>query len=228
VGQKVHPYGLRLGIIYTWKSRWFADRKEYTKNLIEDSKIREYIKKNYKHAAVANIDIERAANKLRLIIATARPGIMIGRRGQDIERLKEELEKYSDKNIVIDIIEIKNPTVCAQLIAENIAFQLEKRIPFRRAMKRAVQLAIDSGLEGIKVRIAGRLDGAEIARDEGIKIGKVPLHTFRANIDYGFTEAFTIYGTIGIKVWAYKGEILEEKKKPLLPAAAHVKEETKQ
>jgi len=212
LGQIVHPYGLRLGIIHTWKSRWFADRKEYAKNILEDTKMRDYIKKNYRHAAIANIEIERAANKLRVIIATSRPGIMIGRRGQDIERLKEELERFSDKNIAIDITEIKNPAICAQLIAENIAFQLEKRIPFRRAMKRAVQLALDSGIEGVKICVAGRLDGAEIARDETIKVGKIPLHTFRANIDYGFAEAFTIYGTIGIKAWAYKGEVLEEKK----------------
>lgn len=211
MGQKVHPYGLRLGIVKGWKSQWFADKKTYTDFLHEDFKIRKYIKKALAQAAVADITIERAANRLRIKIHSARPGVIIGRRGAEIDKLKEELQGITQKEIFIDIAEIKNPNISAQLVAENIAFQIEKRIPFRRAMKKAVQTAMQSGAGGIKIACSGRLGGAEIARREGYKEGKVPLHTLRADIDYGFTEALTTYGLIGVKVWIYKGEIIRKK-----------------
>jgi len=211
MGQKVHPYSLRLGIIRTWKSQWFADKKNYADFLLEDLKIRKYIKKTLAQAAVADIGIERASNRLRIRIYSARPGVIIGRRGAEIDKLKEELQGITQREIFIDISEIKNPNTSAQLVAENIAFQIEKRIPFRRAMKKAIQAAINGGAGGIKVQCSGRLGGAEIARREGYKEGKVPLHTLRADIDYGFTEAFTTYGLIGIKVWIYKGEIINKK-----------------
>lgn len=211
MGQKVHPYSLRLGIIRTWKSQWFADKKNYADFLLEDLKIRKYIKKALAQAAVADIGIERASNRLRIRIYSARPGVIIGRRGAEIDKLKEELQGITQREIFIDISEIKNPNTSAQLVAENIAFQIEKRIPFRRAMKKAIQAAMNGGAGGIKVQCSGRLGGAEIARREGYKEGKVPLHTLRADIDYGFTEAFTTYGLIGIKVWIYKGEIINKK-----------------
>lgn len=211
MGQKVHPYGFRLGIIKGWKSQWFADKRTYTDLLHEDFKIRKYIKKTLAQAAVANITIERAANRLRIKIHSARPGVIIGRRGAEIDKLKEELQGITQKEIFIDIAEVKNPNISAQLVAENIAFQIEKRIPFRRAMKKAVQTAMSSGAGGIKIACSGRLGGAEIARREGYKEGKVPLHTLRADIDYGFAEALTTYGLIGVKVWIYKGEIIHKK-----------------
>lgn len=211
MGQKVHPYSLRLGIVKHWKSQWFADKRTYTDLLHEDFKIRKYIKKALSQAAVADITIERAANRLRIKIHSARPGVIIGRRGAEIDKLKEELQGITQKEIFIDIAEIKNPNISAQLVAENIAFQIEKRIPFRRAMKKAVQTAMQSGAGGIKILCSGRLGGAEIARREGYKEGKVPLHTLRADIDYGFAEAFTTYGLIGVKIWIYKGEIINKK-----------------
>lgn len=211
MGQKVHPYGLRLGIVKGWKSQWFADKKTYTDFLHEDFKIRKYIKKALAQAAVADITIERAANRLRIKIHSARPGVIIGRRGAEIDKLKEELQGITQKEIFIDIAEVKNPNISSQLVAENIAFQIEKRIPFRRAMKKAVQTAMQSGAGGIKIACSGRLGGAEIARREGYKEGKVPLHTLRADIDYGFAEALTTYGLIGVKVWIYKGEIIRKK-----------------
>ena len=208
MGQKVHPYGFRVGIIYNWKSRWFAKKSEYADKFLEDCKIRTYIKKKFYSAAVSKIEIERASERLRILIYTARPGVIIGRRGQEIETLKDELSgmSLSTKEIFIDIKEIKQAATEAQLIAENIAFQLEKRIPFRRAMKKAVQMAKDVGCEGIRVKTRGRLGGAEIARSEKYMYGKIPLQTFRADIDYGFAEAHTTYGTIGVKAWVYKGE----------------------
>lgn len=211
MGQKVHPYSFRLGYIKDWKSRWFINKKEYPKLLYEDIKIRKYIKDNLSSAAISNIEIERASNRLRIFIYTARPGVIIGRRGAEIDRLKDDLQDMTQKEVFIEIKEVKNAACEAQLIAENIAFQLEKRIPFRRAMKRAVQNAMAQGLGGIKIAVAGRLDGAEIARKEKYKQGKIPLQTKRADVDYGFAEAHTTYGLIGVKVWTYKGDIIKGK-----------------
>lgn len=211
MGQKVHPYGFRLGIIKDWKSQWFADKKTFPEYLLEDVKIRKFIKKALAQAAISNIEIERASTRLRVRIFSARPGVIIGRRGAEIDRLKEEIQTITHKEVLIDISEIKNPVIESQLVAENIAFQLEKRIPFRRAMKKAVQSAMNGGAQGIKIKCSGRLGGAEIARCESYKEGKVPLHTLRADIDYGFAEAFTTYGLIGVKVWIYKGEIIQKK-----------------
>ncbi|MBL7158646.1 MAG: 30S ribosomal protein S3 [Candidatus Omnitrophica bacterium] len=207
MGQKVHPYGFRVGIINNWKSRWFSKKYTYHTTLIEDVKLKKFIKKKLQSAAVSKIEIERTGSRIRIIIFTARPGVIIGRRGSEIETLKDEIQGVvGEKQILLDIKEIKKPNMEAQLIAENIAVQLEKRIAFRRAMKKAVQTAKNEGCEGIKLKISGRLGGAEIARKESYKFGKVPLQTLRADIDYGFTEAHTTYGLIGIKVWVYKGE----------------------
>lgn len=212
MGQKVHPYGLRVGFIKNWKSSWFSKKKDFPQLLAEDIKIRKYIKKNFANAGIASIDIERASARARIILHTSRPGVIIGRRGADIDRLRDELQEITGKQIFIDIKEIKNPQIEAQLVAENVAFQLEKRIAFRRAMKKAIRLAMDSGAGGIKIACAGRLGGAEMSRREGYREGKIPLQTFRADIDYGFTEAKTTYGTIGVKVWIYKGEVYAQKK----------------
>ena len=212
MGQKVHPYSFRLGYIKDWGSRWFAKKKDFGFLLIEDAKIRTYIKKNLMQAAIARIEIERAASRIRVIIHSGRPGVIIGRKGAEIDRLRDELREVIDKELQIDIKEIKQVAVCAQLVAENIAFQLEKRIAFRRAMKRAVQQAMTSGAQGIKVRCRGRLDGSEIARKESYKQGKVPLQTIKANIDYGFAEAYTQAGLIGVKVWIYTGDVIVGKK----------------
>jgi len=213
VGHKTHPYGLRVGFINNWKSRWFAKKKDFAALLGEDIAIKKYVKKNFPTAAIARVEIERASDRVRVIIFSARPGIIIGRKGADIDRLREELNRITDKEIYIDIKEIKNPYKESQLVAENVAFQLEKRVAFRRAMKRAMQQAMDNGAGGIRIKCAGRLGGAEIARTEGYRQGSIPLQTFRANIDYGFTEAHTTYGSIGIKVWIYKGDVMPEKKK---------------
>lgn len=212
MGQKVHPYSFRLGYIRDWTSRWFANKKDFGGLLIGDAKIRKHIKKNLKQAAIAKIEIERASNRIRIIIHSGRPGVIIGRKGSEIDRLRDELREIVDKEIQIDIKEIKQVALSAQLVAENIAFQLEKRIAFRRAMKRAVQQATQAGAGGIKIRCGGRLDGAEIARRESYKVGKVPLQTIKADVDYGFTEAYTQAGLIGIKVWIYKGDIIVGKK----------------
>ncbi|MCX5715424.1 MAG: 30S ribosomal protein S3 [Candidatus Omnitrophica bacterium] len=217
MGQKVHPYSFRLGIIKEWKAQWFADKKTYPDLLLEDIKIRKYIKKTLAQAAISTIDIARATKRVRIKIHTARPGVIIGRRGAEIDKLKEDLQAMTQKEILIDIAEIKNANLDSQLVAENIAFQLEKRIHFRRVMKKAVQTAMTVGAGGIKIRCSGRLGGAEIARTESYKEGKVPLHTLRADIDYGFAEAFTTYGLIGIKVWIYKGEIIRKPKAPKAP-----------
>jgi len=208
VGHKSHPYGLRVGFIKPWKSRWFAKKKDFAPLLLEDLNIKKHIKKSFSTAAIARVEIERASDRVRVIIYSARPGIIIGRKGADIDRLREDLNRMTDKEIYIDIKEIKNPYIEAQLVAENIAFQLEKRIAFRRAMKKAMQLAMDNGAGGIRMKCSGRLGGAEIARSEGYRQGSIPLQTFRADIDYGFTEAHTTYGLIGVKVWVYKGDIL--------------------
>ena len=207
MGHKVHPYGLRVGYIYDWKSRWFAKKKAFAGLLFEDTKIRNYIKKNFSSAAISKVHIERASDRVRVIIYTARPAIMIGRKGADIDRLREELNRLTSKEVYIDIKEIKDPYLDAQLVAANIAFQLEKRVAFRRAMKRAIQMAMEHNAGGIRIKCSGRLGGAELARTEGYRQGKVPLHTIRADIDYGFAEALTTYGLIGIKVWLYKGDI---------------------
>ena len=211
MGQKVNPIGLRIGITRTWDSRWFA-KNDFPKLVHEDFKIRRYIKDRLKHAGISKIEIERAANKVRIIIHTARPGIVIGKKGAEIEALKKALEELTEgKEVHIDIVEVRRPELEAQLVAENIANQLERRVSFRRAMKRAVALAMRFGAQGIKVQCAGRLGGAEIARREWYREGRVPLHTLRADIDYGFSEAITKYGVIGVKVWIFKGEVLPEK-----------------
>ena len=202
---------MRLGYIKNFRSRWFSKRKDFADFLIEDLDIRKYVKKNFSAAGIALIEIERASNKAKVIIHTARPGIIIGRKGADIDRLRDDLQDKTKKEIYIEIKEVKNASVDAQLVAENIAFQLEKRIAFRRALKKAVQQAMTSGALGIKVKCAGRLGGAEMSRTEGYKEGKVPLQTFRADIDYGFAEAMTTYGLIGVKAWVYKGDVLFKK-----------------
>ena len=211
MGQKVHPYGFRVGYIYDWKSRWFANKKEFPKLLLEDTKIRKYVKKALSTAAVSKIEIERASEKIRILIYSARPGIIIGRRGAEIEKLKEEIRKITAKEILIDIKDIKNPNIDAQLVSENISFQLEKRIPHKRAMKKAVQAALDSGAQGVKIICSGRLGGAEIARREAYRVGSIPAQTLRADVDYGFSEAITTYGLIGVKVWIYKGDKVLDK-----------------
>jgi small subunit ribosomal protein S3 len=209
VGQKTNPIGNRLGIIKTWDSRWFASR-DYAAFLHEDLSIRKLIKANLFHAGVARVEIERAGQKIRVIIHTARPGIIIGKKGAEVDKLKKDLEGYTGKQVTIDIKEIRKPEIDAQLVAENIALQLEKRVAFRKAMKKAVASARRFGALGIKVSCAGRLAGAEIARTEWYREGRVPLHTFRSDIDYGITEAKTTYGRLGIKVWIYKGDVLPE------------------
>ena len=213
MGQKVHPYGFRVGYIYDWKSRWFAKKKEFPKMLLEDVKIRKYIKKTLATAAVSKIEVERSSDKVRVLIFSARPGIIIGRRGSEIEKLKEELHSITGKEVIIDIKDIKNANIDAQLVSENIAFQLEKRIPHKRAMKKAVQSALDGGARGVKIICSGRLGGAEIARRESYRVGSIPAQTLRADVDYGFAEALTTYGLIGVKVWIYKGDKVLDKVK---------------
>jgi small subunit ribosomal protein S3 len=211
LGQKVHPIGFRLGYNKAWNSRWFAD-KDFSIFLREDKTIREFLKKRLYEAGIARLDIERAANKVKIIIFTARPGIVIGKKGAQIESLKKELEGIIKREVIIDIQEVRKPETEAQLVAENVAQQLERRVAFRRAMKKAVNSALKFGAKGIKISCAGRLGGAEMARSEWYREGRVPLHTLRADIDYGFAEAATTYGLIGIKVIMFKGESLPEKK----------------
>jgi small subunit ribosomal protein S3 len=208
MGQKVHPLIQRIGINKNWSSRWFANKKEFSEFLREDVEIRKFIKERFVQAAVSNIVIERLAAQMRIRIFSARPGIIIGRHGADIERLREDLKNITQRDMLIDIEEIKNPFAEAQLIAENVAFQLEKRVAFKRAMKRCIEQAMKNGAKGIRIACAGRLGGSEMSRREGYKMGKIPLQTLRADIDYGFTEAHTTYGTIGVKVWVYKGDSL--------------------
>ena len=205
MGQKVHPYGFRIGFNKTWKSRWFADR-DYAKLLHEDLALRADLKKRFAHAGVAKIETERAANKLKIDIHTSRPGIIIGRKGVEVDRLKDEIRKRTQRDVFVNILEIDKPEIDAQLVGEAIAMQLVKRVAFRRAMRKAVESAQRFGAKGIKVRVAGRLGGAEIARAEWYLEGQLPLHTLRADLDYGFAEARTTYGVIGIKVWIYRGE----------------------
>lgn len=208
MGQKVHPYGFRLGVTKTWRSRWFA-KHDYAKLLREDLELKEELLKKLKSAGVSSIEMDRPGNKLRITIRTSRPGIIIGRKGAEIEKLKGELAKRTGREVFIDIQEVHKPELDAQLVAESIALQLEKRVAFRRAMRKAVDSALRFGCKGIKVRVSGRLNGAEIARTEWYLQGQLPLHTLRADIDYGFAEAQTTYGVIGIKCWVYKGEILD-------------------
>ena len=211
MGQKVHPKGLRIGIIKDWDGRWYANRKEYAELLHEDLMIRKRIKERFFTAGVSRVEIERAANRAKITIHTARPGMVIGKGGAEVDRLRRELELESGKQLQINIVEVKRPELDAQLVAENIAFQLERRVSFRRAMRQAQARAIRFGALGIKVRVSGRLNGAEIARTEWTPEGSVPLHTLRADIDYGFAEANTTFGRIGVKVWIYKGEVLPER-----------------
>ncbi|HET9783522.1 MAG TPA: 30S ribosomal protein S3 [Terriglobales bacterium] len=216
MGQKVHPYGFRLGFVKPWKSQWFATR-DYAKLLLEDVRLRDRLKKRLRAAGVSSLEITRPGNKLRIIIHTSRPGIIIGRKGSEIEKLKAELQKETSREVLIDIQEVHKPELDAQLVAESIALQLEKRVAFRRAMRKAVDSAVRFGCKGIKVRVSGRLNGAEIARSEWYLQGRLPLHTMRADIDYGTAEAHTTYGVIGVKAWTYKGEILPQKRRT--PAA---------
>jgi small subunit ribosomal protein S3 len=206
MGQKVNPIGLRVGVNKDWRSKWYSPKKEFGNLLAEDRKIRDFLKKKLETASVPRILIERAASRCRVTILTARPGVVIGRKGSEIDKLKEDLSKMTGKEIYVDIIEIKQPELDAQLVAENVALQLERRVSYRRAMKKAVQTAKDFGAEGIKIRCGGRLGGSEIARVENQRWGRVPLHTLRANIDYGFAEAKTMYGKLGVKCWICKGE----------------------
>src|SRR5882757_2177495 len=225
MGQKTNPIGFRVAVTKDWLSKWYADKKDYAPLLLEDIKIREIVKKRLASAAVPKIAIERYANRARITISTARPGIVIGRKGAEIDKLKEELAALTGKEIYVDIIEIKHPEIDAQLVAENVALQLERRVSFRLAMKKALQTAKDFGAEGIKIRCAGRLGGAELARVEQYHWGRVPLHTLRANIDYGFAEALTVYGKLGIKCWICKGENKPQKAempKPIQPPAEAV------
>ena len=209
MGQKVHPFGFRLGYNKNWQSRWFS-KKEYPAFVYEDSQIRDYVKKRLYQASVSKIEIERAGGKARVILSTARPGIVIGKKGVDIEKLRGDLRKKFGREFSLEVNEIRRPEIDAQLIAENIAQQLERRVAFRRAMKRTVSMARKFGAEGIRVTCSGRLAGAEIARTEWYRDGRVPLQTLRANIEFGFAEAHTTYGIIGVKVWVYKGEILDK------------------
>ncbi len=207
MGQKVHPYGFRLGVTKTWRSRWFA-KHDYAKLLKEDLELKDSLRKRLKSAGISSIEVDRPGNKLRITIATSRPGIIIGRKGAEIEKLKGDLAKKTGREVFIDIQEVHKPELDAQLVSESIALQLEKRVAFRRAMRKSVDSALRFGCKGIKVRVSGRLNGAEIARTEWYLQGQLPLHTLRADIDYGFSEARTTYGVIGIKCWVYKGEIL--------------------
>src|ERR1017187_2444674 len=208
MGQKVHPYGFRLGFNKPWRSRWFA-KQDYAKLLQEDVELRATLRERLKSAGVSSIEVDRPGNKLRVTIRTSRPGIIIGRKGAEIEKLKVDLAKRTKRDVFIDIQEVHKPELDAQLVSESIALQLEKRVAFRRAMRKAVDSALRFGCKGIKVRVSGRLNGAEIARSEWYLQGQLPLHTLRADIDYGFSEANTTYGKIGIKVWVYKGEVIE-------------------
>jgi small subunit ribosomal protein S3 len=207
MGQKTHPYGFRLGVTKTWRSRWFA-KQDYAKLLSEDLELKDALRSRLKAAGISAIEVDRPGNKLRITIMTSRPGIIIGRKGAEIEKLKSDLAKKTKREVFIDIQEVHKPELDAQLVSESIALQLEKRVAFRRAMRKAVDSALRFGCKGIKVRVSGRLNGAEIARTEWYLQGQLPLHTLRADIDYGFTEANTTYGVIGIKCWVYKGEIL--------------------
>lgn len=212
MGQKVNPHGLRVGVSKDWDSKWYADKKTFNEFLLEDFKIREYVKKKLFISGVSKIEIERAANKIKVTVFTAKPGMVIGRGGVGVEELRVAIEKMTKKGVVVNVEEVKVPDLNAQLVAENIALQLERRVTFRRAMKQALQRTMRMGAKGIKTAVAGRLGGADMARTEGYSEGSIPLQTLRADIDYGFAEANTTYGKLGVKVWIYKGEILPAKK----------------
>lgn len=212
MGQKVNPIGIRVAVTKEWRSRWFAGKREFGSLLCEDLRIRDIVVKRLPNASIANILIERYANRVRITICTARPGIVIGRKGQDVERVREEVAKLIGKEVYVEISEIRNPDTNAQIVAENVAFQLVRRVSFRRAIKRAIKTAMDMGVDGIKIHASGRLGGAELARREWYKEGKIPLHTFRANIEYGFAEAATTAGRIGIKVWICRKKEEQERR----------------
>jgi small subunit ribosomal protein S3 len=209
LGQKVHPIGFRLGVVKTWSSRWYAEG-EYSQLLHEDIKLRNYLKKRLYHAGIAKIEIERAASKAKINVFAARPGIIIGKKGAEVEALKKDLARLTDKEVFINIQEVRKPEIDAQLVAENVATQLERRVAFRRAMKKSVSMALKFGAQGIKITCSGRLGGAEMSRTEWYREGRVPLHTLRADMDYGFAEAKTTYGIIGVKVLIFKGEVLSQ------------------
>ena len=213
MGQKVHPKGLRIGIIRDWDSRWFANKKNFAELLAEDVRLRDYIKKNLKDTGVSRIEIERAANRVKITIHTAKPGMVIGRGGTGVDKLRLQLEQLTGRQVHVNIVEVRQPDLDAQLVAENIASQLERRISFRRAMKQSMARTMRQGAKGVKVMVSGRLGGAEMSRTEWSAEGSVPLHTLRADIDYGFAEAYTTFGQIGVKVWIYKGEILPDEAK---------------
>ncbi|MCF8566003.1 30S ribosomal protein S3 [Alicyclobacillus tolerans] len=211
MGQKVNPVGMRIGIIRDWESKWFANKKDYQDLLHEDLRIREFVFRRLKDAAVSSVDIERAANRINIVVNTAKPGMVIGKGGTEVDALRNQLNALTGKRVHISISEIKTPDLSAQLVAENIAGQLARRVSFRRAMKQAIQRSLRSGAKGIRVQVSGRLGGAEIARTEGYSEGTVPLHTLRADIDYALAEAHTTYGRIGVKVWIYRGEVLPQR-----------------
>jgi small subunit ribosomal protein S3 len=218
MGQKVNPHGARVGVILDWSTKWYAGKKDFSNNLIEDYKLRQMLKEKLSIAGISHIDIERAGTKLTVSVFTAKPGIVIGKGGAGVETLKKQIEAFTGKNVNLNILEIKSPETNAQLVAENIAQQLEKRVSFRRAMKQSLGRAMKAGAKGIKTSVSGRLGGADIARTEGYHEGSIPLQTLRANIDYGFAEAKTTYGRIGVKVWIYKGQILPKPKRTAAPA----------
>ena len=211
MGQKVNPIGLRVGVIRTWDSRWYARGENYIENLHEDLRLRKYIKKKLKHAGVSKIEMERAANKIKVIIHTSRPGVVIGKKGSSRDQLLADIQSQTKNEVYVNIHEVRKPDLDAQLVAEDIALKLEKRISWRRALKKAMAAAVRSGVRGIKIKVAGRLDGAEIAREEWYNEKSVPLHTLRADIDYGTAEALTTYGIIGLKVWIYRGDVMTAK-----------------
>jgi small subunit ribosomal protein S3 len=211
MGQKTHPVGFRIAVTRDWRSRWYSNKREFGSLLIEDHNIRQALRRKLEGASVPRVQIERAASRCRVTLHTARPGVVIGRKGAEIDKLKEELSRLTGKDVYVDIVEVKRPEINAYLVAENVALQLERRVSFRRAMKRSVQLAMDSGAAGIRIRCSGRLGGAELARTESYHQGRVPLHTLRARIDYGFAEAKTLYGTLGVKCWVCTGEMQAEK-----------------
>lgn len=219
MGQKVHPIGFRIGITKDWDSRWYS-KGDYAKNLHEDIRLRRFLKGKLYSAGIAKIEIERAANKVKINVHTARPGIVIGKKGAGVEQLKAEIQKYSKSQVVLNIVEVKKPEANAQLIAENVAAQLEKRVAFRRAMKKCMTAAFKQGIKGIKIRVSGRLGGSDIARSEWYSEDSVPLHTLRANVDYGTAEASTTYGIIGVKAWVYTGEVPTLKKQAAQEAKA--------
>ncbi|MGQ9623469.1 MAG: 30S ribosomal protein S3 [Candidatus Caldatribacteriaceae bacterium] len=231
MGQKVNPIGLRLGIVNTWQSRWFAEKKKYTNYLLEDLKIRRYIKNRFYRSGISRVEVERLANQVKIIIKTSRPGIVIGRKGSEVEKLRQELQKLiGNQNVQISVEEVPVPEIDAQLVAENITLQIERRVSYRRAMKQAIARALRMGAKGVKISCSGRLAGAEIAREEWYREGRLPLQTLRADIDYGFAEALTTYGKIGVKVWIFKGEVISpgevlEEGVTSLPQEEHYEEE---